>query len=106
MSATSSVRPSFCLRERTVNPVQSGRNSGYFSMSATSPNILSGACAMRRVVSNCGIQIKALRAFLQLLFAGCAQPGEILPGVMRGARQRARCNQQEALGVGDRLVGF
>src|SRR5690242_5421372 len=105
MSATSTAMPSFSLRVRTVSPVHIGRNSGYFSTSATRSNILSGACGTCRVVSNLGMMRGSGRLLRRKLARGL-QPGEILPGVVGGARQRARRNEQEPLRVGDRLVGF
>ena len=55
-----------CANEPS-GPSQSGRNCGYFSMSATSANILSGVWLTRRVVSNCG-----MRAVRYSRFFSCA----------------------------------
>ena len=55
MSATITSTPSRSLRERTLSASHIGRNSGYFSMSATSANMRSGEWRTWRTVSCFGI---------------------------------------------------
>src|SRR5215218_8480323 len=69
-------------------------------MSATSANISSAAWLTRRLVRNEGI------LFLSPRLPRGGEPPEVVAGVMRRARERARRHHQEALGIGDRLVGL
>src|SRR5947209_2391860 len=93
------------VRLRTRKASQSGRKSGYFSTSATRSNICPGVCRTRRVVRNEGMPIfrRGPRSGAEPRQARRLEPREILPRMMRGARQGARRDEPEALGVGDRL---
>src|SRR4051812_8099158 len=90
-------------RRRMRSPSHKGRNSGYFSTSATSSYICIAVCGTRRVVRKDGI---ARPSAARPGEAGRLEAREVLAGVMRRAGQRRRRDEQEALGVGGGLVAL
>src|SRR5262249_18517995 len=89
-------------RFRTRMERQNGTNCGYLSTSATRSNMSVAEWRTRRLVENCGM-LKSF--FVRDSRAGARglEPGEILPRMVRGARQRGGRDHRKTLRVGDRL---